>query len=239
MSLIQISSEVDFLPKDWKVIKARYGEGETEISLILSPAGEKFDCLLKALDFMEEQENKNVSRKDELTRIQKLETEDTPPALSKVAKHKRMKISNKNSNNMRKRITANDLKISHYNDISEKENSQVKLFRSMIVFLGQVIFMTIPICIPILDYSKVNRLNLDLLKFAIFIHSKQTTFEQSFGILQEVKFHIWVFWDRIFTAILKVKFLRWVFWDGIFSAISQTNTLVQIGQHRLSTILIA
>ena len=179
MSLIQISSEVDFLPKDWKVIKARYGEGETEISLILSPAGEKFDCLLKALDFMEEQENKNVSRKDELMR---LETEDTPPALSEAAKHRRKKISNKNSNNMRKRITANDLKISHYNDISEKENSQVKLFRSMIVFLGQVIFMTIPICIPILDYLKVNRLNLDLLKFAIFIHSKQTTLEQSYGI---------------------------------------------------------
>ena len=72
----------------------------------------------------------------------------------------------------------------------------------MIEFLGQVIFITIPICIPILDYLKVNRLNLDLLKFAIFIHSKQTTLEQSFGILQEVKFHIWVFWDKIFTAVL-------------------------------------
>lgn len=82
------------LPQGWKAIKARYNNHF--ISFIISPSGKRFETLQDAHDFIEEEKEKKVSRRETL--LGKLfESEKTPLALSENAKIRRKLMAHKSS----------------------------------------------------------------------------------------------------------------------------------------------
>ena len=121
MSDTEIIDEETFLakvlPVGWKVIKARYGK--YLISFIIAPDGKRFETLQQAHDYMIEEKQRKISRRDEL--MKKLfEAEDTPLALSESAKYKRRFMANKNPyRNLLKRT----LEKNHLVNVSQEQTS--------------------------------------------------------------------------------------------------------------------
>ena len=121
MSDTEVIDEETFLakilPEGWKVIKARYGK--YLISFIIAPDGKRFETLQQAHDYMIEEKQRKISRRDEL--MKKLfEAENTPLALSESAKFKRRFMANKNPyRNLLKRT----LEKNHLVNVSQEQTS--------------------------------------------------------------------------------------------------------------------
>ena len=105
------------LPKGWKAIKARLGT--KIVSILISPEGKRFETLQQAHEYIEEEKQKKVSKKEQLLK-ELFDAEQTPWALQENAKLRRKLMAQKRSS---KNLLQKTLEKNHVLNASQEQSS--------------------------------------------------------------------------------------------------------------------
>ena len=105
------------LPKGWKAIKARLGT--KIVSILISPEGKRFETLQQAHEYIEEEKQKKVSKKEQLLK-ELFDAEQTPWALQENAKLRRKLMAQKRSF---KNLLQKTLEKNHVLNASQEQTS--------------------------------------------------------------------------------------------------------------------